>query len=162
MTTSRDTKGPILPTSVGNSCIYVIADAFCHFFSLTTINKKHFYKHTKHCLTTGCQKSVIWITLSRQLIKYTNGDLADLRTYKGEHQTLRRLAEIISGQLNTLLQAARNTRNKNGLLKLKKSRCFQFSKTQKQGARPMSDFFGRKLKKPVMFNLSSSFVALGQ
>ena len=168
---SMDTKGPISPSSDGNSYLYVIVDAFTHFVVLHPSPKND----AKNALTVSFDHWTTIIGIPDILVadngkEYINGEYAHCcGTYNVQFKprTLyapwsNGLVENSNRQLNTFLRTVFDSQYDTWSQKVK---VFPFAfNSQVRTSMNLSHYelvFAQKPKGPIMFNLSCTTDSFG-
>ena len=161
-----DSKGPISPSSDGNSYVYVIVDAFTHFVVLHPSPKNDAHNALNTLFDHWITKfGIPDILVTDNGNEYINGEFAHFcRTYNVQFKPRTPYAPWSNGlvensnrQLNTFLRTVLESQYNTWSQKVK---VFPFAfNSQVRNNMNLSHHelvFGHKPKKPIMFNLSST------
>ena len=161
---SLDTKGPISPSSDGNSYVYIFVDAFTHYVVLHSSPKKD----ATHALNVlfdhwNVKFGIPDILVTKNGNKYINREFAHFcRTYNVQFKPRTPYASWSNGlvensnrQLNTFLRTVIDSQYDTWS---QKKNVFPFAfNSQVRTNKNLSPYelvFGQKPKKPIMFHLS--------
>ena len=166
-----DTKGPISPSSDGNSYVYVIEDAFTHYIVLHSLPKHDATNALKVLFDHWIDKfGIPDFLVTDNGNKYINGEITHFcRTYNVQFKPRtpyapwsNGLVENSNSQLNTFLRTVLDSQYDTWSHKVK---IFPFAFNSQVRTNinlsPYELVFDQKPKKPIMFNLSSTTDSLG-
>ena len=168
---SMDTKGPISPSSDGNSCVYVIVEAFTHFVVLYPSPKNDASNAHNVLFDHWIAKfGILDILVTDKGNEYINGEFAYFcRTYNVQFEPRTPYAPWSNGlvensnrQLNTFLRTVLDSQYDTWSQKVKSfSFAFNSQVRTNMNSSPYELLFGQKPKKPIVFNLSCTTDSFG-